>query len=116
MPYNLIKIRELLLEAFSAEELTTFCQDYFVEAVQTQKVGSGVAMEVRARELIGYCERREQMPELLKHIQEGDSATRVDESTFAASSRPVRRHIYQESESPCLERITLALGRQLCCT
>lgn len=67
MPYNLASIRKLLLECFDDEELVTFCQDYFSDAVA--HLGSGMSTEVKARQLVGYCDRREEIGRLLTNIQ-----------------------------------------------
>jgi hypothetical protein len=67
MPYNRIRIRELILEAFSDEELLTFCQDHFGEAVN--QFSSATSKETKARELIGWCERREKMQDLLAQLK-----------------------------------------------
>jgi hypothetical protein len=67
MPYNRIRIRELILESFSDEEFMTFCQDHFGEAVN--QFGSATSQEAKARELVGWCERREKIQELVEKIK-----------------------------------------------
>jgi hypothetical protein len=67
MAYSRIRIRELILESFDDEELLTFCQDHFGEAVN--QFSSATSKEAKARELIGWCERREKMQDLIDKLK-----------------------------------------------
>ncbi len=60
-------IRHFIIDAFSDEELATFCFDYFPEV--HDKFTSGMTKGDKTLRLLDYCQRRERLPELLKHLR-----------------------------------------------
>jgi hypothetical protein len=65
--YNTAALRELLNAAFSNEELTTLCFDYFPEV--HNNFSAGMSKGQKIQQLLDYCTRREQIPTLLPVIQ-----------------------------------------------
>jgi DNA polymerase IIIc chi subunit len=65
--YNLTTFRKLIIEAFSDEELQLFVSDYFVEVFQSFSIGT--SLQMKAQQLVTYCERREQLAMLEEHLK-----------------------------------------------
>ena len=60
-------IRKFLSEKFSDTELTTLCNDYFVEVYND--FSDGMSKGDKIQRLLDYCQRREVMPSLLAALQ-----------------------------------------------
>ncbi len=67
MNYNTADIRRFLIEAFSDEELSTLCFDFFPEVSDDFAVGITKGQKIQL--LIEYCQRREVVPNLLAALQ-----------------------------------------------
>lgn len=65
-------VRQLLLAAFTAEELRRFCYDRPSFRPVTQRLGPGDGLEDLVDELIPFCETRLLMPELLSEVREAN--------------------------------------------
>lgn len=65
--FDTAAVRELLLAAFSDEELTTFCYDYFRAVYDEFTVG--MSRSAKAQRLVEHCERQGQMAALLAHVE-----------------------------------------------
>ena len=65
---NTAVIRELLTAAFSDEELTTLCFDYFPSV--HSEFSSGMALGQKIQRLIEYCLRYDQFGQLLAIVRE----------------------------------------------
>jgi hypothetical protein len=59
--------RRFIMDIFSDEELTTFCFDYFSEV--HNNFTSGMTKGDKTLRLLDYCQRRERLPDLLKHLR-----------------------------------------------
>jgi hypothetical protein len=66
--WNTADIRELLTAAFSDEELTTLCFDYF--APVHSGFSSGMALGQKTQRLIEYCLRYDQFDKLLAIVRQ----------------------------------------------
>lgn len=109
MQYNERSIRELIVAAFSDEELTTFCFDHFSKVCD--RFGSGMGLSTKARLLVDYCRRRNQLEDLLDRIREENPAmyekyrgTLVDPDAASAS----RMEEMREDVDPVLDRVRTA--------
>jgi hypothetical protein len=65
--FNTAAVRELLLAAFSDEELTTFCYDNFRTVYED--FATGMSRTQKIQMLVAYCERRGEMAELLVRVE-----------------------------------------------
>ena len=65
--WNTAAVRDLLLAAFSDEELVTFCFDYF-SAVH-EELGSGMGKGQKVQRLLEHCLRRGQIEDLLARVR-----------------------------------------------
>ena len=65
--YNTAAVRELLMAAFSDEELTTFCFDNFRPVYE--EFATGMSRTQKVQMLVEYCERRGEMAELLARVE-----------------------------------------------
>jgi hypothetical protein len=70
--FDTAAVRELLTAAFSDEELTIFCYDYF-RAVH-EKFGSGMSKPAKIQLLIEECEPKGRLGTLLDWVRETNSA------------------------------------------
>ena len=61
-------LRQFLTDYFSDEELTTLCFDFFPEVHNS--FASGMSKGQKIQLLIEYVQRREQLPDLLKVLQQ----------------------------------------------
>jgi formylglycine-generating enzyme required for sulfatase activity len=68
--YNLKAIHQLLLEAFTPEELRRFCRDLPTFRPVTKRFGPGQGLDDMADELITYCDTRLLFPELLAALKQ----------------------------------------------
>jgi hypothetical protein len=68
--YNTATLRQLLLAAFTAEELRRFCYDRPTFRPVINRFGPGHGLDDMIDELITYCETNLLMPELLNQIKE----------------------------------------------
>ena len=76
MGYSTEVIREFIIEVFTDQELTLFCEDYFKPVVP--QFGDGINTVWKARILVRYCERVGEIPVLLEKLKEKRS-TRYEE-------------------------------------
>jgi hypothetical protein len=60
-------VRELLIAAFSDEDLTTFCYDYFRPVYE--EFAGGMSRTGKVQRLVEYCERKGRLPELLEGVE-----------------------------------------------
>jgi len=67
MPATLPDIRRFLTEHFNDEELTALCFDHFHEVYRN--FGSGETVNAKVLALLGYCQRRDRLPELLAVLE-----------------------------------------------
>lgn len=67
MPASLADIRRFLTDHFSDQELNELCFDYFPEVLRN--FGTGETFNAKVIELIGYCQRRDRLPELLTVLE-----------------------------------------------
>jgi Tol biopolymer transport system component len=67
--YRLATIRELLLAAFTAEELIRFCQDRPTFRPVVKCFGPGHGLDDMVHEVVTYCETRLLFPELLAEVK-----------------------------------------------
>jgi len=67
MPATLADIRRFLTEHFNDEELTALCFDHFHEVYRN--FGSGETVNAKVLALLGYCQRRDRLPELLAVLE-----------------------------------------------
>jgi formylglycine-generating enzyme required for sulfatase activity len=67
---DIAKIRQLLLEAFTPEDLRRFCHDRPDFRIATKRFGSGHGHDDMADELITYCETFLLFPELLAELKQ----------------------------------------------
>jgi hypothetical protein len=67
--YDLAVIRELLIAAFTAEELGRFCQDRPSFRPVCDTFGPGHGLDDMAAELLTYARKRSLLPELLSAVQ-----------------------------------------------
>lgn len=67
MPATLADIRRFLTEYFNDEELTALCFDHFHEVYRN--FGGGATVNSKVLALLGYCQRRERLPELLAVLE-----------------------------------------------
>ena len=65
--FDTAMVRQLLLAAFSDEELATFCFDYFRPVYDEFTVG--MSRSAKVQRLVEHCERQGQTAELLAHIE-----------------------------------------------
>jgi outer membrane protein assembly factor BamB len=70
--WNTAAVRDLLLAAFSDEELVTFCFDYFPAVYE--ELGGGMGKGQKVQRLLDYCLRHGQMEELLARVREYNPA------------------------------------------
>jgi hypothetical protein len=70
--YNLAAIRELLLAAFTAEELRRFCYDRPTFRPITNRFGPGHGLDDMVDEVITYCDAYLTFPELLDEIKQAN--------------------------------------------
>lgn len=68
--YDTAAVRELLLAAFSDEELTTFCYDYF-PAVYGQ-FSTGMSRPQKVQRLVEHCGLNGQFAQLLARVEEAN--------------------------------------------
>jgi formylglycine-generating enzyme required for sulfatase activity len=68
--YNIAAIRQLLLAAFTAEELRRFCYDRPDFRPVVRRFGPGHGLDDMADELITYCENYLLIPELLAALKQ----------------------------------------------
>ncbi len=61
-------VRQFLFDAFSDQDLTTLCFDYFRQVYDDLSQGMTKGQKIQC--LIEYCERREEMPRLLAALQQ----------------------------------------------
>ena len=85
-------LRQFLTDYFSDEELTTLCFDFFPEVHNS--FASGMSKGQKVQLLIEYVQRREQLPDLLKVLQQQRPAQYAKrfgqaEATSAMQPRPV---------------------------
>lgn len=73
--YNRPAISKLLRKAFSDEELTNLCFDYFEQVYETFTIGMNATQ--KARSLLDYCERQDQVEKLLGLVKELNPAQYV---------------------------------------
>jgi hypothetical protein len=66
--WNTATIRELLMAAFSDEELTTLCFDHFRPVYQ--EFSAGMSMGQKTQRLLDHCERHDQFGKLLALVHE----------------------------------------------
>jgi|WetSurMetagenome_2_1015567.scaffolds.fasta_scaffold70154_2 hypothetical protein len=64
---NTAAVRELLMAAFSDEELTTFCYDNFRPVYE--EFATGMSRTQKVQMLVAYCERRGEMAGLLARVE-----------------------------------------------
>lgn len=67
MPATLADLRRFLTEHFSDQELTELCFDHFHEVYRN--FGSGETVNAKVLALLGYCQRRDRLPELLTVLE-----------------------------------------------
>jgi hypothetical protein len=65
-------LRRLIVEAFSDEELSVFCYDYFRKVYD--QLGSGMSKIAKVQRLIEHTERNRRIDELLTRIQTANPA------------------------------------------
>lgn len=84
--WNTSAIRDLLAAAFSDQELTTLCFDYF--RVVYDDFSSGMSKGDKLQRLLEHCERHDQMARLVSLVRDANPAqyTRF-ESRLKLSSR-----------------------------
>jgi len=68
--YNLVAIRRLVQDAFTAQELRWFCRDRKELRPFLDRVEPNASLQEMAYELVGYCERQVLIEELLLGIKE----------------------------------------------
>ncbi len=68
--YNTAAVRDLLMAAFSDEELTTFCFDYY-RPVQEQ-FSTGMSRPDKVQRLVEHCERHGEMKQLLARVEQAN--------------------------------------------
>ena len=68
MPATLADLRRFLTEHFSDQELTELCFDHFHEVYRN--FGSGETVNAKVLALLGYCQRRDRLPELLAALEQ----------------------------------------------
>lgn len=69
---NTAVLRQLLIEAFSDEEIITLCFDYFLEVYE--QFGTGMSKTVKVHRLIEHCTRRLELDRLLSLVRERNSS------------------------------------------
>jgi formylglycine-generating enzyme len=67
MPTTAADIRQYLTSAYSDEELTTLCSDYFREVYDN--FAAGMTKTAKIQLLLDHCQRREMMPNLLAALE-----------------------------------------------
>lgn len=77
---NMRQFRQLLLEAFSDDELHIFCYDHFEELRNT--LSDGLEKMLQVQKLIEFCDKREQFGKLAKLL---------------AEERPEKYKVFQDS-------------------
>jgi hypothetical protein len=70
--WNTAALRDLLGAAFSDEELTTLCFDYFRPVYE--EFAGGMSKGQKIQRLLDYCLRREQVEDLLAAVREANPA------------------------------------------
>jgi hypothetical protein len=65
--YNTAAVRELVMAAFSDEELTTFCYDNFRPVYE--EFTTGMSRTQKVQRLVETCERRGEMEKLLAQVE-----------------------------------------------
>jgi hypothetical protein len=70
--YNLATIRQLLLAAFTPEELRRFCYDRPTFRPVVNRFGPGYGHDDMVDELITYCDKYRYFPELLAEIKQAN--------------------------------------------
>jgi hypothetical protein len=68
--YNTAAVRELLMAAFSDEELTTFCFDNFRSVYE--EFTTGMSRTQKAQRLVETCERRGETEKLLARVEQAN--------------------------------------------
>lgn len=68
--FNTAAVRELLLAAFSDEELTTFCFDYY--RLVYENFAAGMSRPQKVQILMEHCERRGGMAALLGRVKDAN--------------------------------------------
>ena len=66
--FNTAAIRQLLFEAFSDEEINTFCFDYFLPLYQN--FAQGMSKSDKIQQLLDYCARHGELERLLLLVKE----------------------------------------------
>ena len=90
--FDTAAVRELLIAAFSDQELTNLCFDHFTEVYQD--FGSGISPSEKSRRIIEYCNRRGEMERLLALVKQknayqyGRFEARLADSNAIAGTRP----------------------------
>ena len=67
MSTTLADIRRFLTEHYSDQELTELCFDHFQEVYRN--FGAGETANAKALALLGYCQRRDRLPELVALLE-----------------------------------------------
>ena len=68
--YSIAAVRRLLLRAFSSEELQVFCADRPALREAVNDFGPDMGLNDRVDKLIGYCQRRQALDDLLAGVQQ----------------------------------------------
>lgn len=68
--YDIAKIRKLLTEAFTAEDLRRFCEDRQVLRPIVPRLGPGMGLDDMVDEVITYCRTHLRFPKLLAAVKE----------------------------------------------
>jgi hypothetical protein len=69
-PYNIEAIRELLLEAFTAETFHRFCEDKYALRPVVKRLGENFGLDDMVDEVIGYCSEQSSFDELLLAVKQ----------------------------------------------
>lgn len=69
---NTAAIRDLLGAAFSDEDLTTFCYDYFHPVFE--QFGTGMSKSEKIQRLIEHCDRHRSLDQLIARVREHNPA------------------------------------------
>jgi hypothetical protein len=71
LSYNNAKIRRLLTEAFTDEDLNDFCMDYFPRVFE--QLSTGMSKSQKIQRLMEYCARRNQFSHLLALVKDSNA-------------------------------------------
>jgi hypothetical protein len=106
--YDWKVIRDLLLAAFTAEELRRFCQDRPTFRPVTKRFGSGQGLDDMVDEVMTYCDTYRYFPELLDEVRQANprqydrfeaqilpasSPAGAPEPDLRAAMKEIRRHL-----------------------